>query len=359
METQVRDVLARLRTQCGHEMTWVALMGREDVGELAAIEEPTELIPDAGPIRWRLRGLRSLRARARLVRPNVIHARGYDATLIALGAAGPGVPVIFDARTIRSAERVAMGSLIEGTWRDRMERRLERTLVRRSAATVSVSPPMAQYFNEVSPAAESLVVPLAVDCSRMAAAANRRTWRQRLGIHEDATVVVYSGGLRAPGVEALTSVVKRLMSSSSGVVFLVATRDDSAALVERCEGNILIIRADYEQMPDVLSTADFGLSLIRPESPPILHRSLLGTKFPEYLAAGLGVLVPATSPWLADFVQQRGIGQVFDPRTARPIVLPARTETDRQESRRWAREAFDIGQVADAYDAIYRNVSRS
>jgi glycosyltransferase involved in cell wall biosynthesis len=353
VQTQVRDVLAALATLA--EVRWLALVGAEATGDET---QDVHRLPTERPLAARADALRAIRRAARDFRPDVIHARSYNAAVLA-ALARTGVPVVFDPRSLMPDERVEYKGSGERSLRTRAWRLAERLLVRHTAATVGVSAPMTAYLGRHArgmarpPVLET--VPLAMDPRRLAAASgDRDDVRRGLGLTDRDLLVVYTGSLTAAGPVYLAAHLRRVAAGTPDAAFLVLTRDDPTLLagVERLQ----VRSATYDEVPGYLAAADWGVVARRPARIQALNDVDLTTKFVEYLGAGLPVLVARTSTGLARLVEEHDLGLAVEPRTDEPIALARRA--DRPARAAYAASEYDVERVAAAYLRVYERVAR-
>jgi len=367
VETQVRDVLGRIRTAA--TLRWLALIGNEATASLRIGQPNWTSLVNIDRVSWspsRVTALADLRREITAFQPDVIHARSYNATLLAqIGSLGR-TPVIFDARSLMPLERVAYGRTSATSPRTWLWLMLEGWMVRTSAATVGVSPPMSEYFRHRAPHSLVETIPLAVGIERMAAARDQRdAFRRQLRLKSSELLVIYVGSLSLgdAGIDVLARVMWRIYRGKSNSRFLCLTRDDPEPLLSALAGvgglPITVLAGRYEEMPGWLAAGDWGLVIRSPRNPGLLNDVVLTTKFPEYLASGLPVIVNQASTWLTRLVHEHRLGLIVDEEEVNPIALDQWTTEDRDRLRFYARSNYALEGVAALYLALYRKVLAS
>lgn len=365
IETQVRDLLARIARS--ETVRWLVLSGRE------ARSTPLTALPDwvfevdiegAPWLPPRMKGIRTIRSAIRSFRPDVIHARSYNATLLALLATRGRPPVIFDARSLMPLERVGYGNESPSSLRTRTWLAVENRMVRSAGATVAVSPPMADYFRSRSPGRIIETIPLAVDVERMhSARPEGAQLRRELNLEGDDVLLVYAGSLAPAGHGALARVIHRVHRGTPGARTVCLSRDDPrlllAALEELGSAQIEVVTAAYEDMPKWLAASDWGLVIRSRRNPSLLNAVELTTKFPEYLASGLPVIVNKASGWLSRLTDEKGLGMTIGEDDTAPIALRRWTDEERERLRRIASADYNLDAVAASYISLYRRLSSS
>jgi hypothetical protein len=106
-----------------------------------------------------------------------------------------------------------------------------------------------------------------------------------------------------------------------------------------------------DRVADHLAVCDYGLLL---REPTITNRVASPTKFAEYLAAGLDVLISPGLGDLSDFVRRHGCGLVVDPGNG-SLTLTPNTPERRRRNRQLARDHFE----KSAHDAAYARLLRT
>ena len=311
--------------------------------------------------------LRRLMAREDVV---LIHSRSYVTNTIALNAA-PRVPLLFDIRGLQADEYVDGGVWRKGELKWRLAKASERRFFRKAAAAVTLThnihPYIAERFRELGRAPRLEVIPCCVDLSRFQFDAEKRaTIRARLEVPDHATLFVYSGSLGTwylgDEMARFVRVYAQRLGRDVRLLWMV-NGDEQVALRASSKAGldpdqIRVVRAETEEVPGYLSAADVGLALIKPS---FSKRSSSPTKYAEYLAMGLPVLI---SRGVGDgtVIAERGGGVILD-RFDDSSYSAAANELDelrrvpRARFRELASELFDIDTIAiPAYRRLYREL---
>lgn len=366
MQTQVTDLLQRIAFS--HRVCWLALgedfpeeRSESDLGNILLISRNIGSA-GAGPERWRAR--QALKDEIKRFLPDLLHVRGYNAALIAASLVHT-IPRIFDPRTRLPLERAAFGSGAGIALRNIVWRRIERSLVRRFDATIAVSETMQSDLVVMAPNRRVVWIPLAADHRRFDAVAEfRYEKRKELGFETSDVVVLYSGTLRYSSPDDVARLLRRIADGTPKVRFFFLTPDDTESLTASVKSLGLaleIVTATPNEMPSLLVAGDWGLQLagIDPDPTPAvlaLCRTILGTKVPEYLAAGLGVVVSPRYTWLAALLEEHhvGIAPCIDEAA---IALTQRNDTERVASRALQRELFDLDATQAQLEGLYKNLA--
>jgi glycosyltransferase involved in cell wall biosynthesis len=277
----------------------------------------------------RLPGLRfavhELRLLRRLValRPDVLHAHDSNALLpVALAAWRLGVPFVYDAHDLwlgrPRRERGRLSFALNQAWYTL----LERLLVARAAATITVSPPIVDHLRDRYGLAAVALVPNYPDPDPEPPPAPRdlRDLPGGERLVPDRPVVLYLGGLM--GGRGLEQLVDAMALVEDAQLVLMGDGQLAGPLRERASR--LGIGERVHRLgpvpPDEVvahaASADVGVSPIVPSC--LNYRYSLPNKLFQYMAAGLPT-VASDFPQVREIVIGSGCGVVAD--TTRPRAV--------------------------------------
>jgi glycosyltransferase involved in cell wall biosynthesis len=294
-------------------------------------------------------GRRALLAASRSSKPAVVHVRSYVPALIALTSARvTSAKLLFDIRGFWADERVEGGLWRAGGLLYRIAKQCERRFFARADAVVTLThASVPQIRAWTAPRSVPIdVIPTCVDLDRFGARPPRPG-----GPH-----AVWSGSIGTWYRFDLVSGLARALR----LPLTVVTRQTSAAR-EVLDGYPADVRSVApENVPDELFAGDVGLCLIASTFSKIASAP---TRFAEYLAAGMPVIVTPGVGDLAEIVRSRGVGVVLadeDPVSAEAaaagILALAADHEARERCRSAARELFDVEQGSARYAAIYEHL---
>jgi len=313
---------ARTLVAGGHRVIIVAdggpgLPAREtrDGSEVIRVARRGPRLPGLRFVLHELRLARRLRA----LRPTVLHAHDSNALVpVALAARRLRVPFVYDAHDLwlgrprreRSRVYFALNQLYYGL--------VERLLVPRAAATITVSPPIVEHLRDRYGLRDVALVP---NYPELAGDLERRELRALPGgeaIDPDAPVVLYLGGLMAGrGLEQLVDAIGLLPSVQ---LVLLGSGALSETLLARAAQNGARVHLMPPVAPDEVeayaASADIGVS-------PIVgwclnYRYSLPNKLFQYMAAGIPVVASEFSQ-VREIVEGTHCGLVAD--TTRPDAI--------------------------------------
>jgi glycosyltransferase involved in cell wall biosynthesis len=283
---------------------------------------------------------------ARSGRAAIVHARSYIAALIGvLARSRTGGRLLFDIRGFWADERVDGGLWRPGGVLYRLAKRVERGLFARADAIVTLteaSIPQIRAWADAS-SAPIVVIPTCAEVERFAGRPPRPggphlLWCGSLGTW-------YRFDLAGPVAAAIS------------LPLTVVTRqgEQARALLAGRDADVRSIAPD--RVPDELFAGDIGLCLIRSAPSKIAS---LPTRFAEYLAAGMPVLVTAGVGGLDELVTRHRVGVVLRG-DDRPAIARAVRElealkgdpTVSERCRELARAQFDVNAGAARYEALY------
>lgn len=286
----------------------------------------------------------------------LVHARSDMSAASALLARSRSW--LWDVRSLWADQRIALGTLREGSPEHRVFQRVERAAARRSEAIVTLTeavlPVLDGRFGPVSH--KATVIPTCVDCDRfpLVEPPAGPPWRVLLA----GTLNTYYD---VPLMARFMQVGRRRGIAELQLVAPTATAwDDLLSTVGAQRTSAL-----PEQMPSRIADCHVGLSVCRADAGVSLTASM-PTKIAEFLATGRPVVV---NPGLGDadvLVKSHGTGIVLDD----PSDQGLEDAWDRLEQlltdpdtpvrcRALARSHFDLDGAVDQLVGVYARMCRS
>jgi glycosyltransferase involved in cell wall biosynthesis len=304
----------------------------------------------------------------------IIHCRGYGATILAvlLRRFFRDLKVICDPRGFFPEEGVVLGRWSERSFTFRLWKQLEKHIFKCSDRVVALSEPFAKRICGIADRYDSEVIYAPADLPTFAAGRRlRRERRLQLGL-SDKTVFVYNGSLHAwHDPQLLAEIFRRIVAASGHAKLLVITRHhptdvrrlfESAAL--RPE-DYLIVAAEGSDVPSYLAAGDFGLVPLRfltdDNAMKVVADTMIGTKVAEYLAAGLPLVVNQDVGGLRTVMDRYKIGVSFHSDNLGSV--PAKIQTITKNYAEYqlqceyvASRYFSVDQTVCLYADMYRQV---
>jgi colanic acid biosynthesis glycosyl transferase WcaI len=239
--------------------------------------------------------------------------------------------------------------------------RLERTIARRSAAVVAISPTFVERLAAWGVADKVTVVPNWAPIDELPVRPRHNGWSDRMGL-TGRPVVLYSGTLglkHDPSILALISAQLRVshpearlvvVSEGKGRAWLEAWKRDELA-----DNLVLLDFQPYEDLPDVMASADVLVAILEPDA----SRFSVPSKVLTYLCAErpiVGVLPPDNS--VADILVTNRAGVVVDrgdvaSEVAELLNDDARCRRYAGAGRRYAEETFSPERAADRFIQVF------
>jgi glycosyltransferase involved in cell wall biosynthesis len=294
-------------------------------------------------------GVRALIRASRGERPAIVHVRSYVPALIALlGSRWTGAKLLFDIRGFWVDERVEGGIWPATGLLYRIAKRCERWFFAEADAIVTLteaSVPQIRAWTKGRDV-EIAVIPTCVDLDRFADRPPR----------PDGPHALWSGSIGTWYRFDLTAPVARALAMPLTVI----TRQTELAreLLAGYPAEVRTVTPD--RVPDELFAGDIGLSLIKSSFSKIASAP---TRFAEYLAAGMPVLVTPEVGDLESIVNQHRVGVVLRGEDedavadgARRVAELARDHETRDRCRRLAGERFDVDTGSRRYAEIYERL---
>lgn len=223
--------------------------------------------------------------------------------------------VVFDLRGANREETEFRSSLLNGV-KAKIYSFFERKAVQRADYLQCVSEPLRRYISERFQRGDAAVVNSCIEKERFEECRrDRMNMRSCFGMHPNDIVFLYSGGLDAyQELGAMFRLWFEIHNVMDNAHFLLLTsgqpsRSDEIYLNRIPKDRLTLQNVAPEQVPRYMSMADFGF-LLRKNI--LLNNVASPTKFPEYLAAGLGIIASPGIGDLSRLVEDQEIGCVVD-----------------------------------------------
>ena len=360
---------ARTLSGAGYSVTVVckAAAGLPSVEErdgirIVRVAPPSRWIPG-----WRfLRNSRIFERALEETRPQILHAHDSD-TLgpVAAAARRLGVPFVYDAHELWLGQGRWGRSWLYFALMYLFFAILERRLIGRSAAQVTVSPPIARWLERRYHLRH---VELLANYPEAGPESSRdlRTRIDPQGLPQGAPIILYLGGLmEGRGLEALVQSIPLLRSGAHLVLLGQGALEVS---LRRLAAELGVDRRVHLLTPvppdEVISwaaSADIGVSPLVPSS--LNNRYSLGNKLFQYMAAGLPV-VASDFPQVRDVVVGSEAGlcvDTTDPRQFASAIDGLLADRDRlramgRNARRAVEERYNWDVSARTLLEVYRSL---
>lgn len=297
-----------------------------------------------------LAGCRAVRAAATRQRPDIVHVRSYVAALIALWARPKTkAKLLFDIRGFWADERVEGGIWPQSRWLYRglyrIAKRCERRFFAEADAVVTLTEASVPVIRSWAkrPGLDVTVIPTCVDLTRFPlteprAEGPRLTWCGSIGTW-------YRFDLVSPLAERM------------GLSLQVITRQTELAAAALGEAAATIEALPPDQVPGALRAGDVGLSLCVSSFSKVASAP---TRFGEYLAAGMPVIVTPGIGDLVSIVERHRVGVVLGGEDDAALGAAAESVAELladpllpDRCRNVARELFDVDAGSRHYSELY------
>lgn len=292
-------------------------------------------------------------------RPDVVHARGHVPMAMAmLGSKPAGARMIFDIRGLLADEYVDAGNLRAGCAGYRMLKWVERAGMRSADGIVVLTERMRDWVKAHGAEAAIEVIPCCVDLSK---------FPERNG-SSGGNDLVYAGSVT--GLYLLEEMGrffmawKRLRPDSVFRVLTGAPADHVRSVLAPLgigAGDLVIERVSPDDVPGRLARASAGLSFRKATFSQIAASP---TKIPEYLAAGLPVVLNRGIGDTDKIIEKGRVGVIIDDLSAGSIEKAAAELAGLtsdpglpERCRRLALDQFDLATVGGKrYRDLYSRV---
>lgn len=364
-EGQVVDVCAHLEAVHGVPVQLVAVLSPRDFETQR--DKLIERAPGAIAIRswfgWRGWPLARIAVRAQVARAIAsdacaVLARGPIATWIALGLKTQGRVecVGYDGRGAISAEWSEYAVAPSDAWKTRVAE-IERKAVLASDMRIAVSTALVGYWRDTFGYAGNghVVIPCTLSAHHVSPVPDQDEIARRratFGFALDQKVICYAGSeAEWQSIDKLGPWLDTLLSRDPSAALLMMTRADLSAsqVVKNHPDRVRQTWVNPDRVREAMEMADFGL-LVRDRS--TTNRVAAPTKFAEYLAAGLKIMISPEVGDYSEMVQREELGVVCDLSAEPPPLVPPGSGGERLRLMEFASQHF----MKSAYDESYESL---
>ena len=271
---------------------------------------------------WAARQLGRQLLKLQAGRGDVLHCRGHYSGCLVRRPGVESLPALVDFRGVGHEE---LGKSLEGKGRIgrfltarkiEIEVNIEQQAASSATRRTAVSGPLSNYLQQRYALDQMpAIVPCAYDESLFVRSEKqRKCLREAWGWTDENIVLAYAGSGRPwqnPG--SIIRLYRDLHSLDPRFRFLILSHEESAFRALAAEAGLSAVTTveslPHERVPAYLSAADVGV-LLRDGS--LMNRVSSPTKFPEYLACGLPVILSGVVGDANDLIRTRGVGWLAD-----------------------------------------------
>jgi len=169
----------------------------------------------------------------------------------------------------------------------------------------------------------------------------------------DQITLVYAGSsAQWQSMDLLEKAIKPIMKTDPRLRLLLLTdqKEKDCAIKRKFTSRVILKWVPFEQVPAMMAIGDYGILL---RYPSITNFVAAPTKFAEYLACGLAVLI---SPGIGDYpdmISENGLGHIVDhPENLQNIKLKQYSIEEKQKLREFALNNFVRTSFKDSFAKI-------
>jgi len=268
---------------------------------------------------------------------NSVIVRGIFACNLAfyLSDKGRTEKVCYDGRGAVTAEYEEY-DVVKDAHIKKQVRTLEKKSVQNANISIAVSSKLVQYWQEKLGYKNSnhIIIPCTLSSDFQIRTIEEvieiyKQIRSELGYTERDVIFVYSGSVSGwQSFELANHFLRHLFSKGKHYKVLFLTKDNVRVRILKKEfpNQIMIKWLEHDQVQRYLCACDYGL-LIREKS--VTNNVAAPTKFAEYLASGLKVLISDNVGDYSDFTRQHDCGYILQDYKSNPFFEPL-TEKERE-----------------------------
>jgi len=315
------------------------------------------------------RGIRRARRIARARPFDIVHARSYVPSVMALALAkATGTKFLFDMRGFWVDEKVEAGAWRRGGLIYHVGKWFERRFLNRADAIVSLTDEGVRHLPDLGLRPDRRipveVIPTCVDVRRFAPKGKDASRLAALGLHGSYVVgcvgTLSNRYFRTDTLHFLAYLTKAI----EGLDVLIVTRDDHGQLRRDAADagldphRLALVSADFSEMPEMVRLIDVGVFFMKPF---FSQKGSAATKMAEFLACGVPVVVNDGVADSSAIVRMEQVGVVMpdtSPRSYEESLPAVRALFGDQQTSARCREVavrlFDADAGAKRYGSLYR-----
>lgn len=320
-----------------------------------------------------LRGIWSAFRWQRQTQGRIVHVRGYVPAMMGLALKRlQRTTLLFDMRGFWADEKADAGHWKRGSFLYRVAKRWERAFFESADAIVSLTEAGVKVFPELGYRLPSgipiKVIPTCADLKRFTPGPRRPDLVAQLGLSGHLVIgcvgTMSNWYLRQPMLDYLAFLLGR-MPSLKALIVTAEDLDRLGADARRsgiAEDRLVLMRADFDEMPELMRLIDVGMFFIKPV---FSKKGSAATKLAEFLASGVPLVINDGVGDSGCIVKQHSVGVVLPSITAGDFeasfdrVRALFDDPDVRLRCRAAAEAlFDVEVGAASYRATYQEMMR-
>ncbi len=237
----------------------------------------------------------------------------------------------------------------------------EKTAVIQSDFRIAVSSRLINYWQSAYSynAANHVVIPCTLNTGFNAFTFSEEELineRRSMGFNADDVIMVYSGSTAGwQSFSTLGTILGHVLEKGSHLklLFLAGEDENIAGMKMRFPGQVASKWVKHHEVQKVLAACDYGI-LFRENS--VTNQVASPTKFAEYLAAGLPVIISENLGDYSDFVKTKKCGMVI--RDSDNITLIPTTAAEKQKNFRLAIDNFTKQANKNQYEKLIHFINK-
>lgn len=258
----------------------------------------------------------------------LIHCRSYHSAFISLKIKRilkkQKIHIIFDTRGTVPEEGIIAGKYKYNGLSYMFWKKIEKYCMDNCDQIVNVSEEFTNYVRTLTRNKQLATIYASVNTDYFNISNNKNNLRLKWGLEHNLPIMVYSGALVANGYhsyELIARLYKYFKQRIAGLTLLVLSRSDQTAIKmmfanEGIVENELILREGKSpiEVAEILQCCNFAIfpfKHVDSYSEEIMAKTMIGSKIPEYLAAGLPIVCNSDVSCVSELLIKNNVGVTF------------------------------------------------
>lgn len=305
---------------------------------------------------------------------DVVHCRGYHSTIMSLLCKRLfklKFKIVFDTRGNFPEEGILLGSFSERSLSFKAWKKIEKWLFKNVDCVVNVSEEFNRYVRKIEDKTPVVSIPASINLEPFIRYIDKEIEKRKMGINSDVKILAYLGDISLKGyhrIEIVAEVYKRFKLTFSNTKLLIISKSDpeyiknSLRILSVDKDDYMIVEGrsiqDTSRLLKLSDYAVFPYRNVRSAPERLMANTMIGSKLPEYLAAGLPVISNKEVTAVSNIIEKNGLGLTFirneiEYMDKGIIKLSADYDGTSNRCTHYAKQFFDVKQSSRRYVDVF------